>query len=1189
MKLKRLHLQGYKTFASRTEFDFNAGITAIVGPNGSGKSNIADAIRWVLGEQSFSTLRGKRTADMIFAGSQTRARAGMAQAILTLDNTDEWLPIDYAEVEIGRRAFRSGENEYLINGQKVRLRDVQDLLATSGLAERTYTIIGQGLIDQALSLRADERRALFEEAAGINHYQTRRAQTLRRLEKTQRNLERVHDILSEIRPRLGALKRQANRAEAYGQVEKDLRHLLRIWYGYQWEKKKKALRDQRKLAEKAEADWEQSRRLLAQRREKIGRLQRQSKHMRKQIEEQQARREELAEAQRNAERQVAVLSERDTLLGRQLAEVNGELPQLEEQYEAAQSALEEALSELQAAQQQLARHEEELQRFNQNFGARQEEVDRWTQTIADLEAEQRKEQKQLAQAEGQLSQLRERLEERREQRPDPGELEQALAEVKASERTLQEARDRLQEVREQEQALKKQREVIRERLNHEQQDADRLAERLAELKEEVAGLEARCAILDQVRLKEIEVADGLLYLGRLATLIHIPARYRTAMEAALGARLNTLAVQDEASLWNLLEMNDGEQSVLAAAVEAVSPAAAEPLPDVDGVVGWAVDLVDYGSEVEPIARLLFQQVLVVDSREAAFAAGRHLSPGSVAVTPTGFAVRAGGLVESGGGSQNGVLSHEESWREAQEQLEERRRALEESRRALAERGASIGDAQKALEALERESQALGELISGAQEEVAQRERQLDKAQQESNFRQEQNASAEREIERLGQRIDAVEEAIQQHQTQTVRLESRVGEARVRLEALPIAEEKQQHQSRQQEVESSRTIVAGRQAVLESRRATLQQVQGQLQRHQERRDRLQRERGQLALDDARERRQQLQEKLREVDAGLAPLTAQSKQLRGEIEEVEEALGSEQRRAHDLETYYTQSKVALSQRESQLDGLVERIQADLGLVALSFDEEQGGQTPLPMKEVVERLPAVDKLPDKIEETIRDYRGQLHRMGSVNPDAPAEYEQTQERYQFLSQQIEDLTNTERRLRRVIADLDDLTSQAFAATVKEVDEIFGEMFERLFGGGTARLVLTDPDELTTSGVDIVCRLPSRRQQRLALLSGGERSLTATALIFSLLKVAPPPFCVLDEVDAMLDEANINRFRHVLRELSQNSQFIVITHNRGTVQAAQTVYGVSMGTDSASQVISIKPEEYVNGNREQGVEVAME
>jgi chromosome segregation protein len=315
----------------------------------------------------------------------------------------------------------------------------------------------------------------------------------------------------------------------------------------------------------------------------------------------------------------------------------------------------------------------------------------------------------------------------------------------------------------------------------------------------------------------------------------------------------------------------------------------------------------------------------------------------------------------------------------------------------------------------------------------------------------------------------------------------------------------------------------------------------------------------------------------LEADLQPLRATVSKAQDALEALEEEIGRNQRQSHEFETRYTQAQVKLTQRENQMDGLRERIRGDLGLVALDYDEDENSQSPLPIVEFVETLPDIDKLPSDIDDTIQRYRGQLHRMGAINPDAPAEYEETSERYDFLTQQLEDLDKTENHLRQVIADLDNLTSRAFAETVEKVDAIFGDTFRRLFGGGSAQLVLTDPDDLTISGVDIIARLPSRREQGLALLSGGERSLTASALIFSLLRVSPTPFCVLDEVDAMLDEANINRFRDLLHELSIQTQFIVITHNRGTVQVAQTIYGISMGADSTSQVISVRPEEYIN------------
>ncbi|MDT8304709.1 MAG: hypothetical protein RRC07_02135, partial [Anaerolineae bacterium] len=427
-----------------------------------------------------------------------------------------------------------------------------------------------------------------------------------------------------------------------------------------------------------------------------------------------------------------------------------------------------------------------------------------------------------------------------------------------------------------------------------------------------------------------------------------------------------------------------------------------------------------------------------------------------------------------------------------------------------------------------------------------------------------------------ERIATTEDKLDGYQKEVARLEEAVQGAQTRLAELPIVEAEQERRNRHQDVETARTIVAGREAVVESRRATLAQIDGQLQRLLQRRDQFAAERRQLDPDNAEQKTEDLRSELEALDGRLAPLRKRLEEKQALFERLEEDVAAAQRRTHDFETFYTQTKIALSQQENTLEGLIERIRNDLGLVQLSFDEEQGGQSPLPIGEIVEQLPAPAGLPDDIEESIHNYRGQLHRMGSVNPDAPAEYEQTRERHEFLTKQVEDLQQTEKRLRRVIAELDDLTSRAFATTVTHVDKIFGEMFTQLFGGGSAKLVLTEPDDLTVSGVDIIARLPNRRQQRLGLLSGGERSLTAAALLFALLKVAPPPFSVLDEVDAMLDEANVTRFRAVLRDLARQSQFIVITHNRGTVQAARTVYGVSMGADSTSQVISIRPEEYL-------------
>ena len=497
MLLKRLVLQGYKTFATKTEFVFDEGVTAVVGPNGSGKSNVADAVRWVLGEQSYRTLRGRQTTDMIFAGSRARSRAGMAQVVLTLDNSDGWLPIDFSEVEIGRRAYRSGENEYLLNGQRVRLRDIQELLATSGLAERTYTIIGQGLIDQALSLKSDERRALFEEAAGISHYKARRAETLRRLQDTERNLQRVFDILSEIRPRLNSLRRQAGRARNYEQVAADLRELLRLYYGQRWEQTKKELRARRQEKAAAEKTWQTARSDLVTRQEALNAQRRAINGLERQLTEKQGARDMLRGEIEAARRRVAVLAERQQLLAEQWQSLEDELPRLDQQRTTAQAELSESVQALEAAHREQQGQVEALQMFRAEFQSQQAAIDHWRAEQRRLAGEQTRQQQQQAVAEGRLSQLRERLEEREAEFVDAETLSAAAAHIAAAEQDLADANAAVAAAETGLQQAQTSAREAQQALRGGQQEEQALGRVLNQLDREVARLESRSEMLEQ--------------------------------------------------------------------------------------------------------------------------------------------------------------------------------------------------------------------------------------------------------------------------------------------------------------------------------------------------------------------------------------------------------------------------------------------------------------------------------------------------------------------------------------------------------------------------------------------------------------------------------------------------------------------------------------------------------------------
>ena len=1177
MRLKKLVLQGYKTFATKSEFVFDEGITAIVGPNGSGKSNIADAVRWVLGEQSYSTLRGKRTIDMIFSGSQSRPRAGMAQAILTLDNSDGWLPIDYSEVEIGRRAHRSGENEYILNGQKVRLKDITDLLATSGLAERTYTIIGQGLVDQALSLRAEERRALFEEAAGINHYKSRRAETLRRLQETQRNLQRVHDILAEIRPRLNSLRRQATRAQNYEQIAADLQNLLRIWYGYRWEQAKLEIRRARETAAASEKTWQASRQKMRVQQENADDLRRQIHRLQQQTNDTQNQRDDQRDQLETARREVAIMQERKESVQRRLQELAQELPPLAEQREAAATELAAATAELSAAQSSLAQAREQLQQFNANFQTQQTTINKWQSELKSSAQAQQTIQTRLAQLQGQLSQLREQQQEQASQQlaANDGESVKLHAEVEKLTAVFTTAQQKVDDLRQKRGDNQNQRQALIEELKTMRRELREQEQQLNRQQKDLARLEAQTEMLNQLRHKETAVNDNITVQGNLAGFITIPAKHLHAIEAALQARLGTLLLPDEAALWQLLAKRDPATALAVAVADKLSPTAPPKIGD-QAAIGWADTVVRHDKKYTPLVQLLLGRVLLVADAQTAVKIAQTLPPGCLAAAPDGTVAHPGGLIELVGRSaQDSILAREEAWRQAQQNLAEVKEKVAGQETAVANQQVAIQTKQEAVDKLNSEDQRLSKLVNEASQESSQAQRDLDRQKQQQAFlRRQQEAQAEATT-RLQNRIDSLAAQAAQDEAELVRLETAVSHAQTQLASLPVAEAQQQREGLQQNIGAEQTIVDGRRAVVDSRRATLNQFEQQLARLQERQSALKRQQKELAQNKHEQDRIRLQDELEALDARLIPMKNRLAELQDELGKVEEATAVSQKDAHDHETIYTQAKIAYSQQKSEIEGLQERIKADLGIVALHYDEDQTGPTPLPISGV-QALPQVNELPDDIEETIQTYRGQMQRMGAINPDAPEEYQETQDRFDFMTQQVEDLNETEERLRVVIDELDELTSRAFAETVDKVNAVFGETFTQLFGGGAGRLVLTDPDDLTVSGVDIVARLPNRREQGLGLLSGGERSLTAAALIFSLLKVSPTPFCIMDEVDAALDEANINRFREELRDLCLDTQIIVITHNRGTVQAAQTIYGISMGSDSASQAISIKPEEYI-------------
>ncbi|MBA4379313.1 MAG: chromosome segregation protein SMC [Anaerolinea sp.] len=1192
LRLKSLELHGYKTFVAKTTFEFAEGITAIVGPNGSGKSNIADALRWVLGEQSYSLLRAKKTEDLIFAGSEQRPRAGMASAAVTFDNSDGWLPVDFSEVALARRAYRDGRNEYFLNSQHVRLREINELLAQSGLSERTYTILGQGLVDASLALKADERRRLFEEAAGIGLYRARREESLRRLETTHRNLDRVLDILAELEPRLRGLERQAKKANEFAQVQADLRLLLLDWYGYHWHHAQKELTEARESARGHEAKLHAEREKYQAVRQNYAAFRDRLQGLRGRLSSWHRQSASLQNTRQTISRDLAVLDERHRALldNRQsalseqsrlaeevriaverLAEAGAEAARLQSEYDEAQAQMKSAQEALEMRQAERAKAEQALQAVRQNLN---------------------KLNTRRAQLQARLDELKTRGEGQRQKLETAG---QAIIRAEEEARKAELQRQSALAARQRAEAL------------HKQAESDLLAaqKRLAGLVESIrekqsarsareaekARSKAQLEVLEQAEQSFAGYADGARILldaarqarlkgarGALSAALDVPVELELAIGAALGEYTDAVLLESGNEAEQALTLLDADQSGRAALLPLDWLAPSPPLlPSGDAdCLGLAADLVKAPAELRPALDLLLGQTLVVRDRSAA----RRILAGQAntvrVVTLRGEVFSANGPVLAGRQARAGTLGRPRQRRELQDALaglDRQIKAFDENIQELdREINSARGEVNAREGALREKRLSLESALAAGQQAQVQSEaarRQRDWQAGQKDMLQTEIAQGESESQEAAAALSNIEK-------EAILAQEDIRARNVALAALTLEEYQAQvthWKTRSAVVERALVDARSRQT---ERQEAISGLQGQAASLEKRLAEI--DRSLTALENEKEalRGQEggLHAQLEELRVLIEPAEKELETAEAQEAALQEQESSSQQTLTLAERRNTQLQLDLSRKQEALDNLRQKIEDDFGLVAFDYAAEVGGPMPLPLDGMVEQLPRVAELPPDLEENLTRQRAQLRRMGAVNPEAQKEYDSVKERFEFLNAQLADLRKAESDLHQVIAELDELTRRDFQKTFSAVAVEFHSIFHRLFGGGSAQLVLTDPDNLSETGIDIEARLPGRREQGLALLSGGERSLTAIALVFALLKVSPTPVCVLDEVDAMLDEANVGRFRGLLLELSQDTQFIIITHNRNTVQAADVIYGVTMGRDSTSQVISLKLDE---------------
>ncbi len=1185
MRIKELSLLGFKSFAIRTRLVFPGGVTAIVGPNGSGKSNVADAVRWVLGEGRSSTLRARSAEEMIFAGTERRARGGLAEVTLVIDNSDGDIGggLDFAEVAITRRVQRDGASNYFINEARVRRQDVLDLIG-GALGQGDYTVIGQGLVDSFLSMRPSHRRGLIEEAAGIAPLQRQAERTLKKLENCDENLTRVRDLLADIGPRLRRMARLAERASMHKELSEELAGLLTTWYGHRYHRERSVLATALLAQTELSASLEAIQARAAEAESGVKSTEIEAEKTETELAALRSRRDAIVAGLAELRQQLAVESTRLEGLRSRRAEIErnrGEeassdsevirLAQLKAAYDSAAATRDEALNERAEAETRLRALEAEAQgKLDELERLRAEEMalgasiaahaaridglqNLRAARMAELEAsEDRKDKGALhlpaATAARDAAQAKRDMGEER-----LGVTREAVAKaetaLRAAEATLTEARER-----------------------HSESRADRLAlvARAESLESVFSELDAPADLVDAVR-----AANDAVVFGTLAELIEVDAGWEIAVAVALGTLSSAIVVADRPSLIASLEALAGLTGAEAALV-AVDGERGQRSVKVGRMLRLPGDIVRPAQGAPDVVGAALGGIAFAADIASAFAALDSSDGPDVVVTRQGIRIDRRGTVIVGGGTRE-LLTLARERRELPAKLQ----AMDEAERStagavdthLAERlhaEAELGLRVEERSVAEREglvhAAALDEAREAYQRAAREHEWSVEAFEQigqaiivldEQNAKLETSASEEANRNSTAhQRISEAREAVESIDLSAAR--EGVAETSVRAAALAqrVAGLAAELAAAKRDADAS----AARKALEEGRGLELDQAI---------------EATVVRIESDRRHTEVEGSTLAEVEAELAAREAAVRTGRDVHRERSAELEDIRRRAAGLESRLAEARLQVSRAGDRMERLSEQLTADGEIVELppgTIEQLTILESGVDMGSD-DVISSIVELPEGLERRIGDLRRELRQIGAIDREALAAYEETAEHHRELQVQLEDLEAARKDLEVALAQLDSQMEERFVVTFETVSKAFRNVFPKLFGGGDASLKI-EVDEEGGSGVEIIARPPGKRPQPLGLLSGGERAITAVALVFALLQASGTPFVVLDEVDAALDEANVDRFRSALRELSEFVQIVIITHNRATVESADTVYGVTMSEDGASRTVSLRVED---------------
>ena len=1179
MYLKRLELQGFKSFADKTILELMPGITTVIGPNGSGKSNISDAIRWVLGEQSMKSLRGTKSLDIIFAGTQNRKSLGFAEASLVFDNSDGALPIEYTEVTVTRKIYRSGETGYYINKVPCRLKDVLELFMDTGIGKDGYSIIGQGKIDEILSNKSEDRRHIFEEAAGIVKYRTRKQESEKKLEHTKLNLLRINDILSEIEGNLEPLQMQADKAKKYLNLREELKNIEIGLFVYNIEKYKQDL-------EKVVQDIEI---MQSQCNDEEGRLERVKilkEELKSSIDEITETIENMSNIGFESQKQIEQLNSDINVAKTRIANNNENndryLKEIEEQ-NAKVHELKDEIEQKEAKKDNLKQNKE---KFEKELNEKQSELDKLTEKLSSKELE----------IEGYKHTVEENTDKKYElqseinaQNINYQNFEKRQAQIKQE---MQSTISELDGTRLNKEDIAKQFNEIENKKNKAQNSLNEVSKQREEANQKIKSFESNINILSsEMRIKEsrlkflietekekegyiksvkslLKDCENIKELGKgmngvLANIIEVPDDLQTAIEMCLGASIQNIVTETETDAKRLVEHlrknNLGRASFLP-----ISSVRGKKLDKIkgneSGVVGIASDLVKYNKKYEQIILNLLGRTVIVDNMDTAIKVAKQNGYTFRIVTTEGDLINPSGAITGGSVAKKTV------------NILGRGKEIEKLEK-------EIKNLKQKIEKLENDKQNYEESIEGILELSANLEKELQEIDITYATEKQKVISINENIEKLEKRLNRLKEEQANLEKQKEEAVSTKGDLQVEINKIveqneelskiitEFAELNKDDQKYIDDLNFDITNLKISVSSFDESEASIQEIQERINQE---------------LENAHTSIENKNAQIEQIKKDNEDLEKSIQDTLQKIEKVKESVNSSSSKIEELKKERAQKSEKLSKQEDEITAKFKVIEDLKGqLVKLDVKktkiEEDINGIINKMWEEYELTPNNAEQYQKPENValtqrrVNNLRTEIRELGSVNVDSIEEYKNLKDRYDFMSEQRLDLENTMSKLRKVISDMTQIMKEQFKEKFKVINKNFGEVFAELFGGGKAELTLEDEDNILECGIEITVQPPGKKLQNMMLLSGGEKAFTAIALLFAILKINPAPFCVLDEIEAALDDVNVFRYADYLKKFTDHTQFLVITHRKGTMEVADTVYGVTMEESGISKLLSMK------------------